>query len=313
MFNVTMPRPKTMMRVSVGVALTTIVLKIIAWRITNSVSLLSDWLEALVNLAGALFGLTMVSISERPADVEHPHGHHKAEYFSSGFEGALIMGAALVTFWSAAERLLYPQPLQQLGWGLWLSAVSALFNALLSWSLLKAAKTYKSIALEADGKHIRADVYTSIGVIVGLLLAIATGWNWVDSLIAIAVAINILREGWGLLYQSSQGLMDSSASPEVNKAVQNVLSEYTDSYAQKQIDIHFNHVLTRAAGRRNYATMHLHLPSDWSLEQAADLRNKVEISLMNEVPSLHVTIELMPSGLEPHRVLLNAPLYGLQE
>lgn len=313
MFDIKMPRPKTLLWISVGVAAVTIVLKMGAWHITQSVSLLSDGLEAFVNLAGALFALMMITIAERPADAEHPHGHHKAEYFSSGFEGVLIVAAALAIIWSAVERFFAPQPLEQLGWGLGLSAVSALLNAIVAWLLLKAAKLYNSIALEADGKHIRSDVYTSVGVIAGLALSMATGWHWLDPLVAICVALNILREGYSLIYQSTQGLMDSSAEPEVNQAVQTVLSQYSTADAQGKVEVHFDHVATRAAGQRNYVSMHLHLPSNWSLGQAAELRNQVERSLMAAVPSLHATIELMPRDLEPHQVLLNAPLYGIQQ
>lgn len=312
MFNKNMPCPKTLLWISVGAAVLTILLKMGAWYITESVGLLSDGLESFVNLAGALFALMMVTIAERPADADHPYGHHKAEYFSSGFEGILIVAAALVIVWSAVERFFAPQPLQQLSWGLGLSAISTALNALIAWLLLKAAKLHGSIALEADGKHLRTDVYTSIGVIVGLVLVAITGWLWLDALVALAVALNILREGGKLVYQSSQGLMDSSAAPEVNQAVKAVLDAYTSTDAQGQAEIQFDHVVTRVAGRINYASMHLHLPAHWSLGQAADLRNQVEHSLIVAVPSLHSTIELMPRNVEPHKVPLNAPLYGVQ-
>lgn len=312
-FNSRMPRPKTLLWLSVAIAVATIVLKMGAWRITHSVGLLSDALEAFVNLAGALFAVAMVTIAERPADAEHPHGHHKAEYFASGFEGALIIAAALIIAWSAFERWLSPHPLHLLSWGLGLSVVSTALNACLAWLLLKAAQAHNSIALEADGKHLRTDVYTSIGVVVGLLLAMATGWHWLDPFVAIAVALNILREGWCLMYKSSQGLMDSSAEPAINQAIHGVLNQYAQNDAQGQVEVHFDHIVTRAAGQRNYVTMHLHLPSSWSLAQAADLRNRVEHSLMAAVPSLHATIELMPFDVEPHQVLLNAPLFGIKE
>lgn len=307
-----MPAPKTLLWISVGVAVLTIFIKMGAWHLTQSVGLLSDGLEAFVNLAGALFALMMITIAERPADADHPHGHHKAEYFSSGFEGVLIVAAALAIIWSAVMRLFAPQPLEQLGWGLGLSAFSAMLNAIVAWLLLKAAKVHNSIALEADGKHLRTDVYTSIGVIVGLAVSMFTGWLWLDPLVAILVALNILREGWNLVYQSSQGLMDSSAAPEVNQAVQAVLNQYLNTKHDKDIEIHFDHVVTRAAGQRNYVSLHLHLPSSVSLGQAAALRNQVEHSLMAAVPSLHATIELMPRDVEPHQVLLNAPLYGVR-
>ena len=305
-----MPRPKTLLFFSVCVAIATILLKMGAWYVTGSVSFLSDGLESFVNLAGASFALLMIIIAERPADSDHPHGHHKAEYFSSGFEGLLIFVAALSILWVAVNRLFHPQPLEQISWGLLLSVGSTVINAAMAWVLLKAAKVHHSIALEADGKHLRTDVYTSIGVIVGIGLVMLTGWLWLDPLIAILVALNILREGWGLIHRSSQGLMDSTASAEVNQLVHDTLKRFETVDANHQPEVFFDHVVTRAAGQRNFASMHLHLPANWSIHTAAELRNRVEQALIAAVPTLHATIELMPNGMEPIRSLLNQPLYG---
>ena len=263
-----------------------------------------------MNLAGASFALLMIIIAERPADSDHPHGHHKAEYFSSGFEGLLIFVAALSILWVAVNRLLHPQPLEQISWGLLLSVGSTVINAAMAWVLLKAAKVHHSIALEADGKHLRTDVYTSIGVIVGIGLVMLTGWLWLDPLIAILVALNILREGWGLIHRSSQGLMDSTASAEVNQLVHDTLKRFETVDANHQPEVFFDHVVTRAAGQRNFASMHLHLPANWSIHTAAELRNRVEQALITAIPTLHATIELMPNGVEPIRALINQPLHG---
>ena len=168
--------PKTLLRASIAVALVTIVLKGLAGYITHSMGLISDAMESFVNLASATFALAMVTIAERPADEGHPYGHHKAEYFSSGFEGILIVGAAVAIFWVSVQRLLAPQPLEQLGWGLALSIVSSGLNAGLAWLLFRAARARRSIALEADARHLMADVWTSAAVLVGIVAVHFTGW-----------------------------------------------------------------------------------------------------------------------------------------
>ena len=182
------------LKLSIAVALATIALKTGAWWVSDSVSLLSDALESLVNLAGAMFALAMVTVAARPADDDHPYGHHKAEYFSSGFEGVLIFVAALAIIVAAVDRLLNPRPLEAVGLGLLLSVVSSAMNGALAWSMLKKARSARSMALEADARHLFTDVWTSAGVVAGLLAVMYTGWQWLDPVIAIAVALNILRE-----------------------------------------------------------------------------------------------------------------------
>jgi cation diffusion facilitator family transporter len=198
------------LKLSVAVALATIALKTAAWQLTGSVSLLSDAMESLVNLAGAVFALLMVGIAAQPADDGHPYGHHKAEYFSSGFEGVLILAAALAIVWAAARRFFEPEPLQSLGWGLGLSIAASAMNAALAWAMLRKARELRSIALEGDARHLFTDVWTSAGVVLGLLAVAGTGWLWLDPLLAIAVACNIAREGVSLLRRSVDGLMDRS-------------------------------------------------------------------------------------------------------
>jgi cation diffusion facilitator family transporter len=188
-------QPHNLLRLSVVVALLTIVLKTLAWWLTGSVGLLSDALESFVNLAGAMFALTMVTVAKRPADTEHPYGHYKAEYFSAGFEGVLVIGASLAIAWAALSRLWNPQPLEQLSWGLMLSLLSTVFNGLLAWVMLRSSRKYRSMALEGDARHLLTDVWTSVGVVVGLLAAALTGWLWVDALVALAVAVHICVQG----------------------------------------------------------------------------------------------------------------------
>ena len=189
------------LKISVGVALATIALKTGAWWLTGSVGLLSDALESLVNLAGAIFALMMVTVAAQPPDEGHPYGHHKAEYFSSGFEGVLILVAAIAIIVAAGFRFASPQPLEQLGIGLSLSVISSVMNGALATAMLRKAREHRSMALEGDARHLFTDVWTSAGVVVGLLAVQATGWLWLDPLLAVLVATNIAREGVMLVWR----------------------------------------------------------------------------------------------------------------
>jgi cation diffusion facilitator family transporter len=282
------------LKLSVAVAVATIALKAAAWWLTGSVSLLSDALEALVNLAGASFALLMVSVAAQPADDGHPFGHHKAEYFSSGFEGALIVVAALAIIWAAVQRFGAPQPLQSLGWGLGLSVLGTLLNAALAWAMLRKAREHRSIALEADARHLFTDVWTSAGVMLGLLAVMATGWLWLDPAVAIAVALNIVREGVSLLRRSVDGLMDRALEPQVLAQIERVLDGF------RHQTLRFDHIASRRAGVRRFVELHLHVPGDWSLARAAALRGDVECALMGAVPGLRATIQLLPMDVETH-------------
>lgn len=291
--------PQHLLMASIVVAIVTIALKTLAWAITDSVGLLSDALESLVNLASAVFGLVMVTIAARPADEDHPYGHHKAEYFSSGFEGVLIIAAALGIIWAAGHRLFDPQPIQQVGWGLALSVASSALNGLLAWVMFRVAKEHRSIALEADAKHLVTDVWTSAGVVIGIALVHFSGWLWLDPLVAMAVAANILKEGVHLMWRSSQGLMDQAVEPEVMATIQQTLDGFALAHGETQI-IRFDHVSTRRAGQRRYVDMHMHMPAAWSLGRAAAERGNVERALMSAVPGLRASIQLLPSDVEAH-------------
>ncbi len=285
---------KTLLKLSVVAALATIAMKTGAWWITGSVGLLSDAMESFVNLASALFAVLMVTIAERPADDDHPFGHTKAEYFSSGFEGLLIVGAAVGIIWAAAGRFANPQPLEQLGWGIALSVASSALNGLLAWRMLVASREQRSIALEADARHLFTDVYTSAGVVVGLLLVPVTGWLWLDPLLAIGVALNILREGAHLAWRSVDGLMDKAVEPEVRTQIDETLAQFAHH------TIRFDHIVTRRAGQRRFVDVHMHMPSSWTLGRAAALRTSVEQALMSAVPGLRASIQLLPTDVEAH-------------
>jgi cation diffusion facilitator family transporter len=291
--------PRRLLMVSVAVALLTIALKTSAWVLTGSVGMLSDALESLVNLASAMFGLAMVTVAERPADEDHPYGYHKAEYFSSGFEGVLIVAAALGIVWTAGHQLLDPQPLRDLGWGLALSILSSALNGVLAWVMLGSAARHRSLALEADARHLVTDVWTSGGVVLGIALVGWSGWLWLDALVAIAVALNILREGIRLIWRSSRGLMDESLEPHLRLQIDEVLQGFAHQRAGAVI-VRFDHVSTRRAGQRRFVSLHMHMPAGWTLGRAAALRTSVEQALMSAVPGLRATIELLPSDVEAH-------------
>ncbi|WP_460564104.1 cation diffusion facilitator family transporter [Hydrogenophaga aquatica] len=291
--------PARLMWVSVVVALVTIALKTLAWWLTGSVGLLSDAMESVVNLAGATFGLAMVTVAARPADEDHPYGHHKAEYFSSGFEGVLIIIAALGILWASLDRLWNPQPLEQLSWGLALSVASSALNGLLAWVMLRAAREHRSMALEGDARHLFTDVWTSAGVVAGLVLVWLTGWLWLDAVVAMGVAANILREGFHLIWRSSQGLMDEAVDPEVLQTVQRTLDGFAHRRGETEI-VRFDHLSTRKAGQRCFVDVHMHMPASWSLGRAAALRGSVEQALMSAVPGLRASIQLLPSDVEAH-------------
>lgn len=291
--------PRGMLWASVVVAVVTITLKTLAWYITDSVGLLSDAMESLVNLASAIFGLMMVTVAALPPDEDHPYGHHKAEYFSSGFEGILIIVAALGIIWAAGHRVFDPQPLAQVGWGLALSVASSALNGFLAWVMFGAAKTHRSIALEADAKHLVTDVWTSVGVVIGISLVHFTGWLWLDAVVAMGVALNILKEGWHLIWRSSQGLMDEALEPEILADIQKILTEFSHQRGAIEI-IRFDHVTTRKAGQRRFVDMHMHMPASWTLGRAAAVRSSVEQALMSAVPGLRATIQLLPSDVEAH-------------
>ncbi|HUG24284.1 cation diffusion facilitator family transporter [Piscinibacter sp.] len=284
---------RAFLQLSVLAALSTIVLKTAAWWVTGSVGLLSDALESFVNLAAALFALAMVTIASAPADDEHPYGHNKAEYFSSGFEGLLIFGASLAIAWAAVQRWLAPQPLEGVGLGVALSVVSSVINGGLAAAMLRAARRHDSIVLEADARHLMTDVWTSIGVAGGVLLVPLTGLLWLDPLLAIAVALNILREASSLLRRSVDGLMDRALSDDERASIDAVLHDMASD------DVRFDHLRTRRAAGAKFCQLHLHAPATWTLGRAAAEREAVERRLIAAVRGLRVTIELLPAGQEP--------------
>ena len=284
---------------SVVVAVLTIALKTMAWWVTGSVGLLSDAMESFVNLASAVFALAMVTVAARPPDDEHPYGHHKAEYFSSGFEGILIVGAALGIVWVSVQRLWAPQPLEAVGWGLALSVLSSALNGGLAWVMFRAAREHRSMALRADAQHLVTDVWTSVGVVVGIAAVGVTSWLWLDAVVAIGVALNILREGLHLVWASAQGLMDEAVDADTQAVIDQTLARFVRQ-AYGETLVRFDHVVTRQAGQRRFVDLHMHLPAHWSLGHAAELRGEVERALMAAVPGLRASIQMLPTHVEAH-------------
>ncbi|MHB1246286.1 MAG: cation diffusion facilitator family transporter [Sulfuriferula sp.] len=273
---------------SIAAALVTILLKGWAWWLTGSVGLLSDALESFVNLAGAMMALAMLSLAVLPADDNHAHGHGKAEYFSSAFEGFLILVAAASIAYAAIERLLNPQPIEAVGIGLAVSAVASVVNLAVSRILMQVGKKFRSITLEADARHLLADVWTSVGVIAGVGLVWVTGWLWLDPAIAILVAVNIVWTGWQLLQRSTAGLMDASLPEEELKAIESVLNGY------RQQGLEFHALRTRQAGTRAFITLHVLVPGAWTVQHGHDWSERIEAEVRQAVPHAHITTHLEP-------------------
>jgi cation diffusion facilitator family transporter len=273
---------------SIGAALSTIFLKTLAFLLTGSVGLLSDAAESVVNLIGAIVALIMLTIAARPADESHAHGHSKAEYFSSGIEGVLIVIAAIFIAAAAINRLLNPQPLEEVGIGLVVAVAASTINFFVSRVLLRAGKQYKSITLEADAKHLMTDVWTSIGVITAVAAVALTGWLPLDPLIALVVAANILWTAFGLLRRSAQGLMDAS----LPVAEQAIVVKVLDSYKAQGVDYHA--LRTRQAASRGFISFHLLVPGSWTVQHGHAMLDQIENEICQVLPGASVTAHLEP-------------------
>ncbi len=255
---------------SIAAALITIGLKFYAYFYTGSMGLFSDALESCVNLLAAVVALIMIHISEKPADEGHEFGHTKAEYFSSAIEGGLILVAAFSIIWSAAPRLLAPQPIENVGLGVLISLSASLVNLGVALVLIKNGKKNNSLLLEADGKHLMTDVWTSVGVITAIFIVKLTGFLILDPIIAIIVALNIVWTGFQLLKRSANGLMDASISESELKIVTDYLNEL------KTDKIDFHSLMTRQAGQRKFISLHLLVPGEWSVQQGHDYAENIE-------------------------------------
>ena len=274
---------------SVGAALATIALKTVAWGLTGSVGLLSDALESLVNLAAAFLALSMLRLAATPPDEEHPYGFSKAEYFSAGTEGALIVVAAAGILIAAIPRLIDPQPLETPLLGLTLSAAATAINFGAALVLIRAGRANQSITLEADGKHLMTDVWTSIGVIAGVALVFVTGWLRLDPLVALAVAVHIVWTGVGLVRRSVSGLLDAAISRNDQNEVTKLFAEYAKRYG-----VAFHALRTRQAGARRFVSFHLLVPDAWTVAQAHQLSEEIEARMRSMVPNASIFTHIEP-------------------
>ncbi|MFN3409441.1 MAG: cation diffusion facilitator family transporter [Limisphaerales bacterium] len=271
---------------SIAAALLTIGLKAGAWWITGSVGLLSDAAESLVNLAGAVMALAMLAIAARPADEDHAYGHGKAEYFSSGLEAALILLAAAGIAGAAVARLWEPRPLENLRDGLAIAVLASAINLVVALVLLRAGRRHHSITLEANAHHLLTDVWTSAGVVVGVLAVAGTGWLWLDPAVALVVAANIVRIGLRIARQTVLGLMDSALDPEQQQAIQRVLDRHRGERVQ------FHALRTRQSGTRRFISLHVLVPGEWTVQRGHDLLEEIEAELRAAVPNATVFTHL---------------------
>ena len=274
---------------SVAAAVATITLKTFAWLVTDSVGLLSDAMESLINLAAALLAVTMLRLAAAPPDAEHPYGRFKAEYVASGIEGALIVFAAISIVYSALPRLATPQPIEAPLLGVALSAAATAINLAVALVLISVGKREHSIALEGDGRHLMADVWTSVGVIAGVALVAATGWLILDPLIALAVAAHIVWTGAVLVRRSFRGLLDAAIPARDLEEIEKIFAEY-----RKRHGVDFHALLTRRAGSRRFISFHLLVPDAWTVARAHELSEEIESRIRSLVENAILLTHIEP-------------------
>jgi cation diffusion facilitator family transporter len=274
---------------SVGTALVTILLKSIAYWLTGSAGLLSDALESTVNLAAAILAVFVLTVAGRPPDQEHAYGHDKAEYFSSGVEGVLILLAALGSAIAAVRAIILPNELVQVGPALAISLVAAALNAATGTLLLRAGRRYESATLEADAHHLLSDVWTSIGVVIGVAAVAVTGWQLLDPLLALAVAAHILRSGYRLIQVSIDGLMDTALPAEEQATIKAVIARHLAP------DMDFHALRTRRAGAQRFMSVHIQVPGTWTVQEGHTFMEAVELDLQSALAPLATLIHLEPA------------------
>ncbi|HMS38796.1 MAG TPA: cation diffusion facilitator family transporter [Pyrinomonadaceae bacterium] len=274
---------------SIAAAVVTISLKSAAYWFTGSVGLLSDALESLINLAAAIVALFTLKIAASPADEEHAFGHDKAEYFSSGIEGTLIFIAALSIAYTAFNRLLMPQPLEQIGIGLIVSGIATAVNLIVARILIKAGNDHHSLVLEADGHHLMTDVWTSVGVVIGVGLVNLTGWLRLDPIVAILVAVNIVWTGFSLIKRSVLGLMDTAVAPEIQTVAEEILKTHAAN-----TNITFENFRSRQSGAKKFFYVDIQFPNDWSIRKVHDIADEIEQDIREKIPNSIVFTHLEP-------------------
>ena len=280
--------PRSFAAIGIMAAALTIGLKSSAYLLTGSVGLFSDAAESVINLVASLAAFWALTVAARPPDEEHAYGHTKAEYFSSGLEGALILVAALAIIVTAVSRLLYPQPLENLGLGVGISLVASLINGGVGVVLIRAGRKLRSISLRADGYHLLTDVWTSVGVIVGVLLVWLTGFLWLDPVIALLVALNILWSAWRLIDETAHGLLDTKLPAADEAVINQVLARYEAE------GIGFHALRTRSSGQRRFVSMHVLMPGSWTIQRGHELCEEIERDIIRLLPMVTVFTHLEP-------------------
>ena len=280
--------PRFYAGLSIVAAVVTIGLKAAAWRLTGSVGFLSDAAESVVNLVAALVALWVLTVASRPPDARHAFGYSKAEYFSSGLEGFLIIAAAAGIVVAAWDRWRHPRPIESPWLGIGVSVVASAVNGVVAAALLSAGKRLRSITLKADGHHLLTDVWTSAGVVLGIALVALTGWHRLDPLIAIVVAVNIVWTGWKLIRETGLGLMDTSLPDDERRAVTEALAAFQEQ------GILFHAIRSRVAGRRRFVSMHVLVPGSWTVQKGHDLCETIEAAVRQALPGAHALTHLEP-------------------
>ena len=290
---------------SIGAALLTISIKFSAFLVTGSVGLLSDALEGIVNLIAAIVVFITLKIVEQPPDEIHPYGHDKAEYFSSGIEGTLIVIASLTILITSVRRLLNPMPLEQVGLGLALALVASGINFFVGQLLIRTGKKHESITLEADGKHLMSDVWTSVGVVIGIAIAGFTGLEWLDPIVAMLVGLKIGCEGILIFRRSSQGLMDTAITPQEREVVETILSQHCMEGTE------WHALRTRQSGARRFISFHILVPGEWTIQQGHDFAEQIEADIRNQINHCSVFTHIEP--IEDPRAFIDQTLIRLDE
>ncbi len=298
---------------SIAAAAATIALKTVAYALTGSIGLLSDAAESVVNLVAAIVAMAALRWALKPADEEHAYGHQKAEYFSAGVEGTLVLVAAVTIGVAAVGRLLDPQPIESAGLGLAVSGVATLINLSVGFLLLRAGREERSSGVEADGRHLITDVWTSVGVIAGVAAVALTGWELLDPLIALAVAVNIVVTGFALVRRSVGGLMDRALDAGDLVRIKDVLASF-----REREDVDFHALRTRQAGSRAFVSVHVLVPGAWTVQQGHDLVERVEDDLRERLPHATIFTHLEPiedpksfADTELDRAMSSRPEHGL--
>ena len=279
---------------SIAAAVATIALKFGAYVLTGSVGLLSDAAESVVNLVAAFVALIALHVAAQPADAEHQFGHTKAEYFSAAVEGVMIFVAAVFILVTSVQRFLAPEPLENVGVGLGISVAASVLNGVVAFVLMRAGRKHTSITLVADGKHLLTDVWTSVGVIVGVMLVVVTGWGRLDPIVAILVGLNILFTGYKLVSESVTSLLDAALPAEDLAAIESVLDRY------RTADVAFAGLRTRASGRNRFISLTVLVPGDWTVVRGHLLADEVERALAEALPECDAQTHIEPHGAHDH-------------